>query len=139
MRNLAFAGAETTDVISQLTTASARSAVRASGTALVMIGANDFGYAFGGVLAHERRAWVAFPRVARRVQANVTQIVRTIQSLHPGITVVVADYWNVMKDGKVGLRTYGTWGESKAVQATTYANAACARPPPPPAPGSSRP
>ena len=127
MRNLAFAGATSVDVLSQVGRSSVQSAVRSSGTALVMIGANDFEYAFTGVLAHQRRAWVAFPRVARRVQANVTTIVRTLQRLHPGIRVVVADYWNVMRDGRVGLRTYGAWGESKAVQATTYANQGLAR------------
>lgn len=127
MRNLAFPGATSVDVLSQVGQSSVQSTVRSSATALVMIGANDFEYAFQGVLAHQRRAWVAFPRVARRVQANVTTIVQTLQRLHPGIRVVVADYWNVMRDGKVGLRTYGAWGESKAVQATTYANQGLAR------------
>ena len=127
MHNLAFPGATSDDVVAQVARSSVQSAVRSAGTALVMIGANDFEYAFTGVLAHQRRAWVAFPRVAARVQANVTSIVRTLQRLHPGIHVVVADYWNVMRDGKVGLRTYGTWGESKAVQATTYADQGLAR------------
>jgi acyl-CoA thioesterase-1 len=33
----------------------------------------------------------------------------------------------VMRDGQVGLRSYGPWGESKAVQATTYADQGLAR------------
>ena len=127
MTNLAFPGATSVDVLAQVARSSVQSTVRSSGTALVMIGANDFAYAFQGVLAHQRRAYVAFPRVAARVQANVTQVVRTLQRLHPGIRVVVADYWNVMRDGTVGLRSYGAWGESKAVQATTYADQALAR------------
>ena len=127
MTNDAVSGATSADVLAQLRTASVQRAVRGSATALVMIGANDFEYAFSGVLAHQRRAWVAFPRVANRVQANVTQAVRVLHELRPGIRVLVADYWNVMKDGRVGLARYGAWGESKAVQATAYANAALRR------------
>lgn len=124
MANDAVGGATSGDVLQQLDQAAVRRAVEASTTALVMIGANDFAPAFRRVLAHRARARVAFPRVADQVRQNVTGIVRRLRQLRPHLRVVVAGYWNVMKDGKVGLQTYGTWGEEKADQATTYANAA---------------
>jgi acyl-CoA thioesterase-1 len=88
-----------------------------------MIGANDFADAFRDVLAHRRSSTDAFPPVAKHVQRWVTAEIRKIKQLHPGIHVIVAGYWNVMKDGKVGLRTYGSWGEAKAVEATLDADA----------------
>lgn len=127
MSNEAFGGATTYDVLRQLDNATVRAVVRRSRTALVMIGANDFGPAFQRVLAHKALGRKAFPPVAARVQRNVVTIIRRLRAIRPGIRIVVADYWNVMKDGKVGLRDYGAWGESKADQATDYANAALRR------------
>lgn len=123
MTSYAFGGAVASDVMDQLSTARVQRAVRRSGTALIMVGANDFAGAFSDVLAHRRRAADAFPPVADRVQRRVTAEVRQIQQLSPGIHVIVLGYWNVMKDGAVGLRTYGTWGEAKAVRATLDADA----------------
>lgn len=124
MTNDAVSGATSTTVLRQLGTTSVRSAVRASGTALVMVGANDFAGAFTRVLRHEQRADAAFPPVATRVRTNVTRIIRILRQLHPGIRVLVANYWNVVKDGRVGRLAYGAWGVQKAAQATTYADRA---------------
>jgi len=124
MTNDAFGGATSDDVLNQLDQDGVRRTVGGAKTALVMIGANDFEHAFRRVLAHRARARAAFPPVADRVQRNLITIIRRLRRIRPGIRVVVADYWNVMKDGRVGLRTYGAWGERKADQATTYANEA---------------
>jgi lysophospholipase L1-like esterase len=124
MTNDAFGGATSDDVVAQLRDDGVRRTVADAGTALVMIGANDFGPAFRRVLAHHARARVAFPRVATRVHDNLVTIIRELRAIRPHMRVVVADYWNVMKDGDVGRRAYGDWGLSKADQATSYANTA---------------
>ncbi len=124
MSDFATPGAQTGDVVKQLGSARVRAAVQRSRTALVMIGANDFAGAFQRVISGQQVSTAAFPRVARRVRRTVTRVIETIQRLDPGIHVIVGDYWNVMKDGRVGLRSYGRWGEGKAVEATRDANAA---------------
>jgi lysophospholipase L1-like esterase len=124
MTNDAFGGARSADVVAQLDDKTVRKAVSGAGTALVMIGANDFGPAFREVLAHKARARKVFPPVASQVRSNVIAIVRRLHRIRPGIRVIVADYWGVMKDGAVGRRTYGAWGMRKADRATADANAA---------------
>lgn len=127
MTNDAFPGATSDDVVAQLAKGGVRRTVSGAATALVMIGANDFERAFRRVLAHKAGPRAAFPPVAGHVQRNVITIVRRLRAIRPGIRVLVADYWNVMKDGRVGLREYGAWGLRKADQATAYANAALQR------------
>jgi len=56
------------------------------------------------VRAGQQAASAAFPPVAGQVRRTVTRLIETIQRLRPGIHVLVGDYWNVMKDGQVGLR-----------------------------------
>lgn len=124
MTNYAFGGATSTGILKQLHITQVRSTVRSSNTALVMIGANDFVGAFNRVLQRRQGADAAYRPVAGRVQTNVTTFIRTLRRLRPGIKVVVAGYWNVVKDGDVGRNAYGAWGMSKAVQATWYANSA---------------
>lgn len=123
MANFAYPGARVRGVARQLGTSHVRWVVRRSGTAVIMIGANDFQEAFQDVLAHKVSSTDAFPPVARFVQRKVVSEVRTIKRLRPGIHVIVLGYWNVMKDGNVGLRAYGRWGEAKAVEATLDADA----------------
>jgi acyl-CoA thioesterase-1 len=127
MINHAFAGATSRSLLQQMGSPLVRREVRAANTALVMVGANDFVRAFNRVLHHRQRARAAYRPVAGRVQTNVITIIRTLQRLRPGIRVLVAGYWNVVKDGNVGRRAYGRWGTSKANQATSYANAALGR------------
>ncbi|MBV9830960.1 MAG: SGNH/GDSL hydrolase family protein [Marmoricola sp.] len=122
MSNDAVSGATSASVLRQVEQGSARAAIRASGTVLLMIGANDFTPAFRQVLRHERRGVPAYRPVARRVRANLTATIREIQALHPGVRVLVADYWNVVRDGRVGRSHYGAWGMRKAEQATYWAN-----------------
>jgi lysophospholipase L1-like esterase len=123
MKNFAFPGATTSDVTGQLRTSDAQAAVRQSRTVLIMIGANDFGGAFNDVLAGRQTA-AAFAPVARSVQTAVTAQIAQIERMNPDADVVVGGYWNVMKDGSVGMRTYGAWGEAQADEATADANAA---------------
>jgi acyl-CoA thioesterase I len=122
MTNDAFGGATSDDVVAQLGKPGVRRTVRGAKTALVMVGANDFERAFRRVLAHQARPRAAFTPVAGRVQRNLTTIVRRLHRISPGIRVLVGGYWNVMKDGRVGLRAYGGWGLRRAEQATLYAN-----------------
>jgi lysophospholipase L1-like esterase len=124
MTNDAFGGARSADVVAQLDDRGVRQTVAGAGTALVMIGANDFGPAFHEVLAHRARARTVFPPVARQVRTNVVTIVRKLRRIRPGIRVLVADYWGVMKDGAVGRRRYGGWGMREADRATADANRA---------------
>lgn len=127
MTDDAVAGATTETVLDQLGTTAVRRAVRASGTVLVMVGANDFSAPFARVLRHQQTAAAAFGPVANRVRAQLARIVGTLHQLHPGIRVLVADYWNVVKDGQVGRRLYGPWGVRVAAQATIAANRALGR------------
>lgn len=127
MTNLAFAGATSATQLRQLDTVSVRRAVQSANTAILMVGANDFSRAFNRVLHHRQHARAAYRPVAGRVQRNITTSVRTIQSLRPGIKVLVIGYWNVVEDGDVGRAAYGRWGMSMADRATSSANAAVAR------------
>ncbi len=124
MANFAVSGATSSSVLGQVRAWGPASAVQTSAVVLVMVGANDFEVPFERVLHHQQRAARVFNRVAQRVRTNVIAIIDRLRALHPGIRIVVLDYWNVVKDGSVGRRTYGPWGMSKAVQATSYANAA---------------
>lgn len=124
MTNYAVAGFTSSNVMKQLHTTAVQATVRRAGTALVMIGANDFSAAFSRVLSGNQRATAAFPPVAAAVRRTVTAEIQLLKQLHPGIHVIVAGYWNVMKDGQVGVRTYGTLGEKQALAATSAANTA---------------
>lgn len=124
MRNDAVSGATSGSVLRQVQESAVRSQLRGAGTVLVMTGANDFVAPFRRVLRHRERATRAFRPVAARVRANLTATIREMQEIRPGVRVVVAGYWNVVKDGDVGRRDYGRWGLRKAEQATAWANRA---------------
>lgn len=127
MTNDAVGGATSASVLQQLQTMSVRSAVHASGTVLVMVGANDFVTPFRRVLHHQEEARAAFRPVAAVVRRHVAELVRELHALRPGIRVLVGNYWNVVKDGRVARQQYGAWGLAKANEATRYANRALAR------------
>lgn len=123
MINYAAGGATSDSVLRQVRSWDTRAAVHTALLAVVMVGANDFEAPFERVLHHEQGAVSAYRPVAARVRTNVTAIIRRLRALRPGIRVVVLDYWNVVKDGAVGRRLYGTWGVRVATAATSYANA----------------
>jgi acyl-CoA thioesterase-1 len=124
MRNDAVSGATSASLLRQVEQSGVRSQLRSAGTVLVMVGANDFVGAFHRVIRHRERAIRAFRPVARRVRSNLTATIKEMQELRPGIRVLVAGYWNVVKDGHVGRRDYGRWGLRKAGLATLWANRA---------------
>jgi lysophospholipase L1-like esterase len=122
--NLARGGAETEDLLEQLKQPETRSALGDATTVLLMVGANDF----LGPFRHVRRGastTATYRPVARRVQHNVEQAISQIRALHPGrLTIAVLDYWNVVEDGRVARRDYGTAGVKAAESATAWANKA---------------
>ena len=124
MRNDAVSGATSADLLRQVEEGGVQSQLRSAGTVLVMVGANDFVDAFHRVIRHREAPVRAFRPVAQRVRVNLVATIQEMQELHPGIRVVVAGYWNVVKDGNVGRRDYGRWGLRKAAQATAWANGA---------------
>ena len=85
-----------------------------------MAGANDLADAFDNGRDED-----AFQDAATEVRQNLDATVATIhQDNHEAATILVLGYWNVVKDGAVGLATYGADGERWAVTATQYANQA---------------
>jgi lysophospholipase L1-like esterase len=89
-----------------------------------MIGANDVADAFD----HDNTDTAGFQTAADTVQQNVEAVVTTIRGdRSPAPVVLILGYWNVVKDGAVGLAEYGAAGEKSAVQATRITNAALRR------------
>jgi lysophospholipase L1-like esterase len=122
--NLARGGADTADVLAQLHQPAVQHAVREATTVMLMVGATDFDHPFQRVRAGAKKT-IEYRAAAGRVQRNVEATIRQIRALHPGpMTVVVLGYWNVVKDGTVGWRTYGAAGERAAKSATGWANGA---------------
>jgi lysophospholipase L1-like esterase len=120
--NLAVGGYTTPDVQQQIETPAAKAAIRAATTVVVMVGANDMGPAFATV-RHGAGAEAVFGPAAREVRADVAAAVKRIRALHGGtLQVAVLGYWNVFRDGEVGLATYGADGLRTANLATGYAN-----------------
>jgi acyl-CoA thioesterase-1 len=122
--NLARGGFTSPDVQQQIETPSAKAAIRTATTVVVMVGANDMGPAFRTVLAGASAA-DTFGPAAQEVRADVNAAVRRIRYLRHGtVQVAVLGYWNVFRDGRVGLATYGPAGLEIAVSATGFTNRA---------------
>jgi acyl-CoA thioesterase I len=114
-------GFTSADVRSQLGDRTVRSALDGASVVLIMIGANDVAAAFD----HDNTDTAGFQAAADTVEQNVDDIVTTIRGDRtPAPVVLVLGYWNVVKDGAVGLAQYGATGERSAVQATRITNAA---------------
>lgn len=122
--NFATGGFTSADVRRQIETPAARAAIRKATTVVIMAGANDFPGAYGRAL-QGTPAEVAYRPVAATVRANIEATVRRIRALHAGpVDVAVLGYWNVFRDGKVGLVTRGPAGMASANEATAHANRA---------------
>ncbi|MFU8854158.1 SGNH/GDSL hydrolase family protein [Micromonospora sp. SL1-18] len=118
--NLAHGGFSSDDVLAQLESPDTRDDLTRAGVILIMVGANDLAAAFDGGGDD-----AAYGRVAARVGANVAATVDRIRELHDGpAMVVVLGYWNVVKDGSVGLAEYGDAGVVQSATATRYVNQA---------------
>jgi lysophospholipase L1-like esterase len=118
--NDARPGYTSADVRGQLSDAGIRADLGSATVVLIMAGANDLADAFD----HDRDE-NAYRAAAAAVRQNVDATVAAVRQDHPAaVTVLVLGYWNVVKDGAVGLATYGADGERSAVTATRYANRA---------------
>ncbi|GIE76499.1 hypothetical protein Aph02nite_24490 [Actinoplanes philippinensis] len=113
--NLAQPGFTTADVREQVGTSDIRDDIRSASLVVVMAGANDMAEAFEN--------GDDYPGTARAVQDAVSSIVDTVRSEHGSpVTVLVLGYWNVVRDGEVGLSAYGADGLEEARRATRYCN-----------------
>ncbi|MFG3685068.1 SGNH/GDSL hydrolase family protein [Micromonospora sp. NPDC047740] len=118
--NLARGGFSSDDVWAQLESPDTDEDLREAGVIMIMVGANDLAAAFD---ADGDDA--TYRRVAARVGANVAATIVRIRELHDGpVTVLVLGYWNVVKDGSVGLVEYGDAGMAQSATATRYVNQA---------------
>ncbi len=114
-------GFTSVDVQKQLGDETVRAALDDSSIVLIMIGANDVAAAFD----QDNTDIAGFQAAADTVEQNVEDIVTTIRGDRtPAPVVLVLGYWNVVKDGAVGLAQYGADGEKSAVQATRITNTA---------------
>ena len=121
--NDARPGYTSADVRGQLSDASVRAALGSATVVLIMAGANDLADAFDNGRDED-----AYRAAAAGVRQNVDATVAAIHQDQPAaVTVLVLGYWNVVKDGAVGLATYGADGERSAVTATRYADDALRR------------
>ncbi|WP_433796612.1 SGNH/GDSL hydrolase family protein [Actinoplanes sp. CA-252034] len=113
--NLAEPGFTAADVREQVGTTDVRDEIRSATLVVVMAGANDMAEAFD--------AGEDYPETARAVRSTVSSIVDTVHGEHDGpVDVLVLGYWNVVRDGAVGLDTYGAEGLEEAKRATRYCN-----------------
>jgi lysophospholipase L1-like esterase len=100
--------------------AGVRAALAGATVVLIMAGANDLADAFGGSRDED-----AYRDAAADVRRNVAAVVAAVRADDPTVAaVLVLGYWNVVKDGAVGLATYGADGERSAAAATRYVNQA---------------
>lgn len=118
--NLAKPGFTSDDVVSQITDADTKAELAQASTVLIMVGANDLAAAFDNDGDD-----ATYQATAAQVTSNLKTVVTAIRTLHGGpVQIVVLGYWNVVKDGAVGLAQYGADGLATAVQATKYCNQA---------------
>jgi acyl-CoA thioesterase-1 len=121
--NLAQPGNTSADVRDEVGDDDVRADLRRATIVLIMAGANDLAQAFG-----DARDDVAYQASADQVEANVAATVDAVVQVHgTPVTVLVLGYWNVVKDGTVGLAAYGADGLASALSATRYCDLALRR------------
>jgi acyl-CoA thioesterase I len=121
--NLAQPGDTSADVRNEVGDKDVRADLRRATIVLIMAGANDLAEAFD-----DSRDDEDYQASADQVEANVAAIVDTVVQVHSTpVTVLVLGYWNVVKDGSVGLAAYGAAGLASAHAATRYCNLALQR------------
>jgi lysophospholipase L1-like esterase len=121
--NLAQPGDTSADVRDEVGDDDVRADLRRATIVLIMAGANDLAAAFD-----DGRDDRAYETSADQVEANVAATVDTVIRMHGSpVTVLVLGYWNVVKDGAVGLAAYGAAGLASAHAATRYCNLALQR------------
>jgi acyl-CoA thioesterase-1 len=118
--NLARSGDTSADVRQETGDDDVRADLRRATIVLIMAGANDLAAAFD-----DGRDDAAYQAAADQVEANVAATVDTVVQAHgTPVTVLVLGYWNVVKDGAVGLAAYGADGLASAHSATHYCDLA---------------
>ena len=121
--NLAQSGDTSADVRNEVGDDDVRADVRRATVVLIMAGANDLAAAFDG-----DQDDAAYRVSAGQVEANVAATVDAVVRMHgTPVTVLVLGYWNVVKDGAVGLAAYGAAGLASAHAATRYCDLALRR------------
>jgi acyl-CoA thioesterase-1 len=123
--NLGRRGATVSDVRALLDTAQGQSAVKQATTVLIMVGANDFQADFDDDRNNACAASDCYSNTAQHVKLDMADIVRTMRNIHgTPLSIVILNYWDVVKDGTTGTSEYGPAGAAKSQNATSYANAA---------------
>jgi lysophospholipase L1-like esterase len=121
--NLAQPGDTSADIRDEAGDDDVRADLRRATIVLIMAGANDLAAAVA-----DGRDDRAYETSADQVEANVAATVDTVMRMHrTPVTVLVLGYWNVVKDGAVGLAAYGAAGLASAHAATRYCNLALQR------------
>ena len=116
----ARAGYTSADIRGQVADAGVRADLATATLVLIMAGANDLADAFDNGRDDD-----AYRGAAADVRLNLDAIVAIIrQDSSAPVTVLVLGYWNVVKDGAVGLAAYGADGERSAAAATRFLNQA---------------
>lgn len=118
--NLARPGYTSNDVRGQIDDDGTDDTLRKATVVLIMAGANDLAATFD-----DDGDDAAYQSTAAQVVANVRATIDGIRQVHVSpVQIVVLGYWNVVKDGAVGLATYGSDGVAAAENATRYCNEA---------------
>jgi lysophospholipase L1-like esterase len=121
--NLAQSGDTSADVLHEVADGDVRADLRRATVVLIMAGANDLAAAFDGGQDDG-----TYETSADQVEANVAATVDAVARAHGApVTVLVLGYWNVVKDGAVGLAAYGAAGLASAHAATRYCDLALQR------------
>jgi lysophospholipase L1-like esterase len=104
-------------------------AVQTANIVLITIGANDFGDHESAVTRASCTPVVPGSCVAKelsRLPGNLHQILARIQSLRPGVAVLMTGYWNVFQDGQVARDLYTPAGIEASFALTRAVNTAVA-------------
>ncbi|GAA0463988.1 hypothetical protein Ade02nite_30850 [Paractinoplanes deccanensis] len=109
--NLARSGATAADVLSQVD--GERPVLTSATEVIIMIGAND--------MAGDFRQPARYATVAAGVRDDVASTVAAIERIHR-VRVVLLGYWNVVLDGQVAEKQYGTAAVRDSVAATAAVN-----------------
>ncbi|MEV4641137.1 SGNH/GDSL hydrolase family protein [Actinoplanes sp. NPDC049548] len=115
--NLAAPGLTSADVRAELRLPAVRDSLLQADEVVIMIGANDVADSFTDD--------DAVASGARTIRTNVRATIDGIQQLHHTL-VIVLGYWNVVRDGRVGVTTYGEKGVEVSTRATGTVNDALA-------------
>jgi acyl-CoA thioesterase-1 len=120
--NFARSGATAASLRAQLNESGVQGFIRDATTVLIMVGANDFASTFSSDQQGQCPG-SCYDALAQNTKLAVADIVATVQQIHQSpVSVVLLDYWNVVKDGAVARQQYDSADIAKSLNATSYAN-----------------